>query len=173
MKRRNLFMGLAAAVTIVLLCVIPAYAGPGGVQEYDDYIGNYNFKVEIEGVDAGHFTSVDGLSIEQEVIEYQNGDDPLTRKRPGRVSYGEVTLTKQYAAGSILNDWIEQARLGNSQYTRKNVSVILTDQQGTQLKRWNLFECFPMSWKLITLDSKSDDTLYEELVIVVEYFEES
>jgi|GEM_PF-2094568 len=33
-------------------------------------VGEYNFRVEIDGVNAGQFQSVDGLSIEIEVIEY-------------------------------------------------------------------------------------------------------
>ena len=34
--------------------------------EFGDPIGNYNFRVEIDGIDAGQFTGVDGLQIEQE-----------------------------------------------------------------------------------------------------------
>lgn len=136
-------------------------------------IGNYSFRLEIDGVDAGQFTAVDGLSIEQEVIEYTNGDDPLIRKRPGRVKYGNITLKRGYMAGSTLNDWIEAARMGNGDYTRKNVSVILLDNQGAEIKRWNLFECFPKSWKLTPLDGSSKDKAVETLVIAIEWFEEA
>jgi phage tail-like protein len=171
MRRRNLITGLVAAMAIAVLCIVPVYAANNS--DTLDYVGNYNFTLEIDGVAAGQFTAVDGLTIEQEVIEYQNGDDPLTRKRPGRVKYGDVTLTRQYASNSVLNDWIEAARTGNGNYTRKNLSVKLLDQQGTELKRWNLFECFPVSWDLTTLDGGPGDTLYEEMVIAVEWFEEA
>jgi len=145
---------------------------------FGDPIGNYNFRVEIDGVSAGHFTSVDGLSIENEVIEYQNGDDPLLRKRPGRVKYGDITLKKGYVASTILNDWIEQARIGNGHYERKNMSIILCDNSkpedgGSEIKRWNCFECFPKSWKVSALDGKGNDVLTEEMVVVIEWFEEA
>ena len=146
-------------------------------ETFGDPVGNYNFKVEIEGVDAGHFTSVDGLNIEQEVIEYQNGDDPLLRKRPGRVKYGDITLKKGYLATTILNDWIEAARCGNGDYTRKAMSIVLHDNSdpgaGGAIKRWNCHQCFPKSWKMSSLDGKGNDVLTEEIVIAIEYFEEA
>jgi len=146
-------------------------------EKFGDPIGNYNFRVEIEGVDAGHFMAVDGLSVEQEVIEYQDGDDPLTRKRPGRVKYGDVTLKKGYIATTILNDWIEQARCGRGQYARKSMSVVLHDnsdpEAGGEIKRWNCQQCFPKSWKMSSLDGKGNDVLTEEMVITIEYFEEA
>jgi phage tail-like protein len=143
-------------------------------EDFGDPIGNYNFKVEIDGVDAGHFTAVDGLSIEQEVVEYQNGDDFLLRKRPGRVKYGDITLKKGYINSTILNDWIEQARCGNGQYDRKSMSIILHDNTADgEIKRWNCFECFPKSWKMSSLDGKGNDVLTEEMVVVIEYFEEA
>jgi phage tail-like protein len=144
---------------------------------YGDYIGNYNFRVEITGVLAGHFSGVDGLSIENEVIEYQDGDDPLVRKRPGRVKYGDITLKKGYLATLFLRDWIEQARLGKGNYTRKDMSIVLCDnrdpKQDAAIKRWNLFECFPKSWKISGLDGKGNDILTEEIVIAYEWFEEA
>jgi phage tail-like protein len=146
-------------------------------EAFGDPVGNYNFKIEIEGVDAGHFTAVDGLNIEQEVIEYQNGDDPLLRKRPGRVKYGDITLKKGYLATTVLNDWIEQARCGHGQYQRKAMSIVLHNNadpgSGGDIKRWNCHQCFPKSWKMSSLDGKGNDVLTEEMVIVIEYFEEA
>jgi phage tail-like protein len=133
--------------------------------------------VLIDGVEAGHFMGVDGLSIEQEVIEYQDGDDHVLRKRPGRVKYGDVTLKKGYVASTVLNNWIERARYGNGQYERKSMSIILHDNAKTtdgasEVKRWNCFECFPKSWKISSLDGKGNDVITEEMVVVIEWFEE-
>lgn len=147
-------------------------------ENFGDPIGNYNFSVTIDGVEAGHFMGVDGLSIENEVIEYQDGDDALCRKRPGRVKYGDVTLKKGYVASTVLNNWIEQARIGNGHYERKNMSIVLHDNSkraggAAEIKRWNCFECFPKSWKMSALDGKGNDVLTEEMVICIEWFEEA
>lgn len=146
-------------------------------ENFGDPIGNYNFSVTIDGVEAGHFMSVDGLSIEQEVIEYQDGDDALLRKRPGRVKFGDITLKKGYVNALALNDWIQTARIGVGDYTRKNMSIVLHDNskqagQDAEIKRWNCFECFPKSWKMSSLDGKGNDVLTEEMVVVTEYFVE-
>ena len=62
-----------------------------------DYVGQFNFSVEIENVTVGRFKSVDGLDSETEVIEYQDGDDMILRKRPGRTKYSNVVLKRGYA----------------------------------------------------------------------------
>ncbi len=169
MKKRKVVI-LVVLVIFALLAAAPTRRS----DDYADFIGNYYFRVEIDGVDAGQFAAVDGISIEQEVIEYQNGDDPLIRKRPGRVKYGDITLKKGYVSGTVLNDWIEAARMGNGDYTRKNVSIVLYDNQNEEpIKRWNCFECFPKSWKMSSMDGKGNDVLAEEIVIVIEWFEEA
>lgn len=162
---------------LVLGCLLLA-APTRRMEDFGDPIGNYNVRIEIDGVDAGRFMSVDGLSIEQDVIEYQDGDDPLIRKRPGTVRYGDITLKKGYVASTVLNDWIEQARIGSGQFPRRNVAIVLVDNSkvassNAELKRWNCFECFPKSWKISSLDGKGNDVLTEELVIAIEWFEEA
>ena len=143
---------------------------------FGDPVGSYSVVVEIDGVSAGRFTSISGLSIEQDVIEFQDGNDPLVRKRPGMVNYGDITLAKGYITSSILNDWIEEARLSGGEYTPKNISITLTlktSQTSYETKRWNCHNCFPKSWKISSLDGKGNDVLTEELVIVIDYFEEA
>jgi phage tail-like protein len=149
-------------------------------ENFGDPVGNYNFSVTIDGVTAGHFMGVDGLSIENEVIEYQDGNDPLCRKRPGRVKYGDITLKKGYVASTILNDWIEQSRNGNGQYQRKGMAITLHDNAKQNasdtdhvIKSWSCYECFPKSWKMSALDGKGNDILTEEMVICIEWFEEA
>jgi len=155
--------------------------------EFEEATPRFFFKVEIDGVAAGEFIEVSGLGIEREVIvdsdepgtlkggvRGRDNTDPLVRKRPGRVKYGDITLKKGYVASSTLNDWIEEARFGDQ--TRKSVSVIMydnTDPKGSEVKRWNCFECFPKSWKMSSLDGKGNDVLTEEVVIVIEWFEEA
>ena len=171
MKKYKLYFVLSLGVACLLIC------GAARQSEHaDDVVSNYSFRVEIDGMDAGYFTSVTGFSIEQEVIEYQDGDNPLTKKRPGRVKYGNITFGKAYCDNSVLNDWIEAARLRNGEYAYKNISIILTDNNTTinnEIRRWNCFGCFPISWKLTPLNNHpGNDVIYEEMVIATEWFEE-
>ncbi len=166
---------------MVLLLVMGSLFLVGSVQPSRDLsspITDYTFHIEINALDAGYFASVAGLSITQEVIEYQDSDDDaIIRKRPGRVRYGDIILRKGYTVGTVLNDWIEASRLSNGQSGRKNMSIILIDKtppwdNGVEIKRWNCYGCFPRSWKLSALDNVNNAVLTEEMVIVIEWFEE-
>ena len=147
-------------------------------RDFSAPVSSYTFRVEINGIDAGYFNSVDGLSIEQDVIEYQQDDDtPLIRKRPGQVRYGDITLRKGYLVGTKLNDWIEASWTGHTQSRCRNMSIILIDttppwSKGVEIKRWNCYGCFPRFWKLSPLNNGSDRMVTEEMVIAIEWFEE-
>ena len=131
-----------------------------------DHIGSYNFKVEINGVTAGAFKGVDGLSCEIEVIEYQDGDDLKLRKRPGRHKFGDITLKKGYIHETQLEEWWKNTIEGK--YDRRDISIILYDNMTNEICRWNCYECFPKAWKVSGLDGKGNDVLTEEIVFVVE-----
>jgi phage tail-like protein len=136
----------------------------------------YSYHVEIEGVDAGEFESVEGLSMEVEVTEYRDGSDNLVRKIPGRIKYGDVTLRKGWVASSILNNWVEQFRIGEG-FERLTVAIVLyehgKDSAGaTEVKRWTCHNCFFSWWQLGEMEGKSAKLLTEELVVTIEWFEE-
>jgi phage tail-like protein len=131
-----------------------------------DYIGAYNFTVEITGVNAGFFKSVSGLSAELEVIEFQDGDDLKIRKRPGVARFGDVTLEKGYIVTNDLQEWWLAAR--NGQYERKDVSIILNDNAGNEIRRWNLFGCWPKKWETGRLEGGKSTALLESITFVVE-----
>jgi phage tail-like protein len=162
---------IAALMVLLIVTSIAAYAPTRRMEDFGDPIGNYNFRVEIEGVDAGQFASVEGLQVEIEVVEYQSGDDIILRKRPGGARYTNIVLKKGYTANTVLNDWISQANAGD--YSRKSVSIILNDNAGGEIKRWNLFEAFPARWTITPLDGMGDEALYEEIEIAYEWFEEA
>ena len=164
---------------VILFLVLGGLFVAGPAQQGRDFsvaVSKYIFRVEIDGTDAGYFKSVGGLSIEQEVVEYKESDAPLVRKRPGRVKYGDITLRRGYMVGTTLNNWIEESRDGRS--GRKNMSIILTDHtppwdNGVEIKRWNCYGCFPRWWSLSELNNESDNMPTEEMVIAVEWFEET
>jgi phage tail-like protein len=142
-----------------------------------DHIGAYNFKVEIEGVTAGHFTAVDGLDIEMEVIEYQDGDDLILRKRPGRVKYGDITLKKGYLATLDLSldlySWRDSVMkpVPANDVPKKKGSLIMLSDTGAEIARYNFFEAWPSKWKGFSLDGKGNDVAVEEIELAVERLE--
>ena len=166
--KRSILHGIAAAGVLVLLIALAARAPLGG----RDPLPSFRFRVEIEGVDAGQFASVDGLSCETEVIEYREGGESNTiRLQPGLTRCGPVTLSKGLTADSVLWDWYNQMVQGDLQ--RRSMSIIVMDYKGNEARRYNLFECFPVSYKLGEFDAGNNDKmpLIEKITLAVERIE--
>ncbi len=134
-----------------------------------DHIGNYNFKVEIEGVTVGAFRNVEGLDSETEVIEFQDGDDIVLRKRPGRTKYSNVSLKRGYINTDEL--WTWRKKVIDGVVERKSGSIILCADDGTEVMRYNFYEGWPCKWKGFTLDGKGTDVNVEEMELAVEKIE--
>ena len=131
-----------------------------------DHVGQFNFKVEIEGVTAGQFKNVDGLEAETEVVEYQDGDDPIVRRRPGRSKYSNLTLTRGRANSLLFDEWRQNIMAGV--LTKKSGAITLIDDAGRELMRYNFFEAWPSKWRFTDLDGKGGDLTVEEIELAVE-----
>lgn len=140
-----------------------------GMRRDHDYIGVFNFKVEIEGVTVGAFSEVSGLDVEVEVIEYQDGLDKIRRKRPGQTKYTNLVLKRGKIEDRSLREWFELVRKGVPE--RKTVSVVVLSDDMEEIMRWNLYEAFPCKWKGFKLEGKGNDVMTEEIEITYEYYE--
>jgi len=134
-----------------------------------DHIGNFNFHLEIEGLTAGTFRNVEGLDSETEIVEYQDGDDLTLRKRPGRTKYSNIVLKRGYVSSDELWQWRKKVMDGGVE--RKSGSVILCNDAGDPVMRYNFFEAWPAKWKGFTLDGKGTDAVIEEVELVIERLE--
>ena len=134
-----------------------------------DHIGNFNFHLEIEGLTAGTFRNVEGLDSETEIVEYQDGHDLVLRKRPGRTKYSNIVLKRGYVASDELWQWRKKVMDGSVE--RKSGSVILCNDSGDPVMRYNFFEAWPCKWKGFTLDGKGTDAVVEEVELVIERLE--
>ncbi len=135
--------------------------------------GNFNFRVEIDGVDAGQFTAVDGLSIEQEIIEYTSGAEPnIIRKLPGKVKYGNLTLKRGVVSGDTLWDWIQASFNADGDIPMKDGVLILEDHRGNEITRYNFYNAWPAKWQGPIFNASANDVAIEEIVLAVEGFEE-
>ncbi len=135
-----------------------------------DYIGQFNFKVEIEGVTQGVFRCVEGLDSETEVVEYEDRVDKIMRKRPGRTKYGNITLKRGYVNDLFYYQWRNEI-MNEDRVTKKNGSIILYDDTNREVARYNFFEAWPSKWKGFSLDGKGNDINVEEIELAVEKLE--
>ncbi len=74
--------------------------------ERKDPYAQFNFILEINGLDVAGFTEVSGINSESDIIEYREGSDASTvRKLPALRKVGNITLKRGYTKDLALWEW--------------------------------------------------------------------
>lgn len=148
---------------------VAAAAQPGAWNEpYRAYL----FKLILDGgTDAAHFTSVTGLGMDVEVIEYREaGAHSIVRQLPGRVNYSPVVLTYGLTRDTDMMQWMFSAESGQAR--RRQVSIAMLDSTGSdEVLRWNLRDAWPKKWEGSLLDSLGSAAAIEKITLVHEGFQ--
>jgi phage tail-like protein len=131
-------------------------------QRHDPY-KNFNFLVEIDGITRAAFSEVSGLESQTSVIEYRSGTDGRTRKLPGLTKFSNIVLRHGITEDRELWDWRQSVVDGNTQ--RRNGAIVLLDDKGEQVLRWNFFEGWPCKWQGPALNAKNSEVAIELLEI--------
>lgn len=137
-------------------------------QEYFEYMGSL-FALEIEGVEIARFTGVSGLGYTAEVVEFPDTLEDgsiVVRKRPGRVSFNDITLKRGLSADNALVEWYQSVLEGAVE--RQNGSIVLYGTSGDEVGRWNFERAWISSWSASDMDAGSDEVVVEEITIVHE-----
>lgn len=139
-----------------------------------DPLVGFNFSIDIEGVITGFFTECSGLGSETEVTEHKivgpSGQE-IVRKIPGRLKWGDITLKRGITANMDFWDWRKMVEDGDVASARKNGSIVMYDQEGTEVARWNFEAGWPSKISGPQTKSDSNEIGVEELTIVHEYIE--
>jgi phage tail-like protein len=111
----------------------------------DPFLG-FHFAVEVEGLVVGGFSEVDGLQIEIEVQEYREGGlNEYMHRRAGPAKHpANLVLKKGLTDVKTLWNWYWDVVQGK--VDRKNISVLLLDESGNELVRWNFEQACPVKW---------------------------
>jgi phage tail-like protein len=112
-------------------------------------VANFRFAVEIDAITLGAFSEVQIGDSTIEVIDYREGNNPLTRKIPGLTKYANVTFKRGVTASNELFNWWKAAAEGNVQ--RRNVAVTLLDEQRNVVRRWLMRDVWPVRYAVSPL----------------------
>ena len=135
--------------------------------ERDDPYGAFNFVVEIDGDVHAGFKEVSGLGLSVDVIEYRNGNDPVTRKVPGLQRYPNAVLRRGFMGSLGLYAWIDGVRRGDPN-ARRDVAIVLLDESRTEVARWLLVRAWPIKYEGPALNASTSEVAIEELVLTCE-----
>jgi len=137
----------------------------------DDPYLNFNFVVEIEGSPVAGFSEADLPEGRIEVVAYREGTDRTSAARllPGRVSYGPLVLRRGFSGDASLFQWWLAVAQGNPD--RRNVTVLLLDEQRQEVARWNLRRAMPTKYEAPSLNARGNDVAIETLELAHEGIE--
>ncbi|WP_366943409.1 phage tail protein [Nevskia sp.] len=106
---------------------------------------SYNFKVEIDGIIQAGFQEAGGLDSMTDAIDYREGTDPNhVRKLPGLNKVSAITLKRGVTDSTEL--WAWRQTVINGRAERRNLSIVLLDDTGSEKLRWNVRNAWPSKW---------------------------
>ena len=139
--------------------------------ERNDPYPQFSFLIEIKDLTepVAGFTEVAGMNAESDIIEYREGNDISMRKLPGLRKFGNITLKRGYTTNRALWDWRKSTLDGQTQ--RKDGSIVLRNEEGKEVLRWNFFEGWISKYEGPALNAKTNEAAIESIEIVHERLE--
>jgi phage tail-like protein len=157
-------------------------------RESDPLLG-YRFVLELGFIQVAGFSECTGLSLETKFMEYREGGrnvGPLKFPEFGAVS--NVTLRRGLVPGAnvdtLLNWHLDVMRGtfdgGANPNKRKpspdddidkRCAIVLQNEAGKEVKRWNLVRAFPAKWSGPEMKAMSSDLAMETLELAYEALE--
>lgn len=134
-------------------------------QRTDPYMA-YRFIVEIEGLVVGGFTEVTGLEMEIEVEPYREGGlNAFVHQLPGAMRYpSQLALRRGLTDADSFWRWYRDAASGKIH--RKNGSIVLKNDKGDEVWRWNFTDAYPVRWSGPQLRASSSEVATESVELV-------
>jgi phage tail-like protein len=140
---------------------------PAG-QRNDPY-KNFRFLVEIDGITQAGFREVTIPDSTQEPIEYREGNEPTTmRKLPGPLKYGNISLKWGITDSLELYNWRKEVEEGKIKSARRNIAIIVLDDEGNNASRWEFSQAWPSKYDTPDLKATGNEIAIENLEIVHE-----
>ncbi|MGB9927650.1 MAG: phage tail protein [Methanosarcina sp.] len=140
--------------------------------ERKDPYRNSRFLLVIDGIIQAGFSEVTVPDTTSDPIEYREGNDsPTVRKLPGLTKYGNLTLKWGTTSSMELFEWRKQVIQGKMKSARRNIAVIILDEEGNDAARWEFREAWPSKYDAPDLSAKGNDIAIETMEIVHEGME--
>ncbi|TVQ11336.1 MAG: phage tail protein [Bacteroidetes bacterium] len=114
----------------------------------------FHFLVEWGGTRIG-FTEVSGLSVENEVIEYREGNSKEYSKikMPGMQKFGNITLKRgSFSSDNEYFEWLNTIKLNTVE--RRDILISLLNEEHEPVVVWKIKNAWPV--KVQSADLKSD-----------------
>lgn len=130
-------------------------------------VGNHHFGLEIEGITECSFAKASGVAVEVEVYSYQEGGvNHFEHQFPTRTKHSNIKLERGVTKSDALLKWFRQ--ISDGVIVKRNFSIILWNNSGEIMRRWNFNAGYPVKWAVGELDATGNTILIETIELVHE-----
>jgi len=128
------------------------------------------FLFEVDGLEIGQFSEVNGLSVEVHVESVEEGgENQFVHKLPGRMSWPNITLKRGVIQADNLFTWLKDSSgegyAAKGRLERRSAAITLLAVDGTRLRAWNLADAFAVKWTGPSFSATPTGSATEELEI--------
>jgi phage tail-like protein len=132
------------------------------------------YGVEFQGQVQGAFRECTGLGSQNEVVDYKASGpkgEYVMKKVPGRMTWNPISLKRGITDAMDMWKWRKVVEQGKIDEARKNGSIVMFNQQGQEIARWNFVNAWPSKITGPTANANANEIAIEELEIVHEGYE--
>lgn len=131
----------------------------------------FRFRVEIDGIKQAGFSECSFADGTTDPDENGEGDDsPALGELSDLSKFGNITLKWGIADSLDLYNWRQQVIDNGAKRARKNLSIILIDEEGKDKVRWDVVRAWPCKYTPPEFAAKGNEVAIETLKIVHEGF---
>jgi phage tail-like protein len=135
----------------------------------NDPLRNFRFRLEIDGITQAGFSDVAIGESSTDAVDYREGNDPThVRKLTGLTKYGNITLKWGVTTSMDLYNWYSNIVAGQIASNRKQVTIIVLDETGSDKARFVVSDAWPMKYHPSDLNAKGNEVFIEMLELVNE-----
>ena len=132
------------------------------------------FGVEFQGAIKGAFRECTGLGSENELVEYKASGpkgEYVMLHVPGRMKWNDITLKRGITDDLEMWKWRAMVEDGKIDDARKNGSIVMFNQKGDEMARWNFVRAWPSKITGPAANAGTNEVAIEEMVITHEKYE--
>jgi phage tail-like protein len=143
-------------------------SGASAAASLPDPVGELRFQVLIDDAVIGAFAECSGLTVEYDIMEYQEGGElSFVHKFRGGLKYPNLVLKRGVTYEDALVKWFFDR---SDRDQRGNITLNLLGDDGEQVRSWAFASAFPVKWTGPSLNAKSTNVATETLEIAHQGF---
>jgi len=124
------------------------------------------FRLNFENDQYLSFNSFCNLGSQTEIVEYQDGDDLILRKRPGRTTFFDPAFVRGVQRDTFLQSWYQNVL--NGTVTRYSPTFSMNNSAGESLIQSTLMHCWPC--RVRSVYDNASKMMNEEITLACEEF---